>query len=772
MKIQKGIVKYKDRSDIICTYAVTDDGRQYYFMDDGNEKVFTNGNRIATTALVEAVDPMVKASNIGVIDPNGVEVVPFRNRSIRPINDDLILVEVAEPVSPSVIQSVQLKSDPLAATRLVSTPALIKDRLNQKMSPDARYVFNDQFSEATLCDISGNNLIGNQYFSFIAFDKDKLYFSGNTVDSEIFEYSILPPEVQSNVSNVNMNSNLDVSQVNVGENVIDQVLDNMANQNVDNNNGVLTNQNAFDAQQTSTVNNESMEGALNTPQESFSSNEIGGVNDFNPLDVQASPETLNQNIPPVEDNQLMPGMFDQNQSKLENNLNSFVDSSDLSTIVHDKLSEEKVPISNSNDSTIENDNEGVSLPFEVPVEKDDEGVSLPFEVPVENDNEGVSLPFSANAYSNSDDINSIDKEDSMAFSSEIVNKLLDPSYDSQGYSNENDIKEIRNDNSSNFEEEKFNPSEEDMNNIIIPTVFEDDFAEEETKKEEENKEEKEDIVEDSHEEESKEEIVEDSNEEESKEEIDEDFFEEEIKDEPKKEKIRKSKLKKNKDKVDTEESEVTSSQDTINDYVDSYFEKNPLELYDDDIEDDEIFKHPVKTDKLVTDDDDFMVFDNKKYDEYKEDTTFHESDSTIGDFVKSFSQLMNQNREQRKEIIQQEANIVRLKKNIAKLNGTRKDLLDDVNNLRQTNDSLSSKLRTSKDRITDLQVSNQKLEAKLHSLERAYEQMTHEVESLRAKANRENGDMARLLADARALLGEEKSNYSYDEDDSYYRRVS
>ena len=197
-----------------------------------------------------------------------------------------------------------------------------------------------------------------------------------------------------------------------------------------------------------------------------------------------------------------------------------------------------------------------------------------------------------------------------------------------------------------------------------------------------------------------------------------------------------------------------------------------MELYDDDIEDDEIFKHPVKTDKLVTDDDDFMVFDNKKYDEYKEDTTFHESDSTIGDFVKSFSQLMNQNREQRKEIIQQEANIVRLKKNIAKLNGTRKDLLDDVNNLRQTNDSLSSKLRTSKDRITDLQVSNQKLEAKLHSLERAYEQMTHEVESLRAKANRENGDMARLLADARALLGEEKSNYSYDEDDSYYRRVS
>ena len=30
MKIQKGLVKYKDRSDIVCTYGITDDGKQYY----------------------------------------------------------------------------------------------------------------------------------------------------------------------------------------------------------------------------------------------------------------------------------------------------------------------------------------------------------------------------------------------------------------------------------------------------------------------------------------------------------------------------------------------------------------------------------------------------------------------------------------------------------------------------------------------------------------------------------------------------------------------
>ena len=56
MKIQKGIVKYKDRDDIVCTYGVTDSGESYYFLDEGRR--LANGNIIATTDLVEAVDPM------------------------------------------------------------------------------------------------------------------------------------------------------------------------------------------------------------------------------------------------------------------------------------------------------------------------------------------------------------------------------------------------------------------------------------------------------------------------------------------------------------------------------------------------------------------------------------------------------------------------------------------------------------------------------------------------------------------------------------------
>ena len=128
MKIQKGNVKYKDRNDIVCTYGIVDDGTQYYFMDSTDTKKFSNGNRIATTLLVEAVDPMVKTNNIGLIDSEGNVVIPFENKSIRPVNDDVIIVESAVPTTQSVIDAINLRNDPLAATKLVSTPATIKEK--------------------------------------------------------------------------------------------------------------------------------------------------------------------------------------------------------------------------------------------------------------------------------------------------------------------------------------------------------------------------------------------------------------------------------------------------------------------------------------------------------------------------------------------------------------------------------------------------------------------------------------------------------------------
>jgi len=224
MEIQKGIVKYKDRNDIVCCYGVCGDGRQYYFLDENDEKKFSNGNRIASLALVEAIDPMVKASNIGVVSPDGIEVIPFNNKSIRPINDDIILIEKAEPVSQSVKAAIELRNDPAFATQLVSTPATIKERLNQRMGEMGRYFFNDQFSEATICDINGNNLVDDEYFSFIGMAHDKLYLSKNTVDSVITEYSVLPPEVQSDVTPNNDSNDINVNDTIVSRDVVEGAL--------------------------------------------------------------------------------------------------------------------------------------------------------------------------------------------------------------------------------------------------------------------------------------------------------------------------------------------------------------------------------------------------------------------------------------------------------------------------------------------------------------------------------------------------------------------
>ena len=238
MKILKGNVKYKDRNDIVCTYGITDNNTAYYFMDSTDTKKFTNGNRIATTLLVEAIDPMVKASNIGVIDPEGNVVIPFENKSIRPVDDNVVIVENSNPVSESVIEAINLRNDPLSATKLVSTPATIKERLNQQMGVEGKYLFNDQFSEATLYDINGNNLINDDRYSFIAQANGKLYMSKNVADSVINEYSLIPSEIQNNnvVSNDGQAIDISASMVdqNVVENAMNDASSSISNEVVDN----------------------------------------------------------------------------------------------------------------------------------------------------------------------------------------------------------------------------------------------------------------------------------------------------------------------------------------------------------------------------------------------------------------------------------------------------------------------------------------------------------------------------------------------------------
>ena len=217
MKIQKGIVKYRDRNDIVCTYGITDDGIQYYFLDETDSKKLSNGNRIVTTALVEAIDPMAKCSNIGVIDSDGSVVIACGNRSIKEINDELLLVETAQPTSLSVVEAINLKNDPLSAAKLVSTPAAIKDKLNSYIGSEGKYLFNDQFSEATVCDINGNNLLNGESFSFVVMANDKLYLSKNVPEESIVEFDLKEKTIVNN-------GMIDVSTAVVDQNVVEGAL--------------------------------------------------------------------------------------------------------------------------------------------------------------------------------------------------------------------------------------------------------------------------------------------------------------------------------------------------------------------------------------------------------------------------------------------------------------------------------------------------------------------------------------------------------------------
>ena len=222
MQIQKGLVKYKDRTDIVCTYGLTEDGKQYYFLDDNS---IPNGNIIASTALVEAIDPVVVASSVGVIDSKGNVIIPFENRTIKPIAQGLLLVESANPTTPSVLEAIKLRSDPLSATKLVTTPATIKDNMNARMGNGGRFIFNDQFSEATIYDADGNNLINNEYYSFIGLkNNETLFFSKNTVDSEVKEFSLTSRKFIRSSSSNEENGSLDVKNTAITQDVIDNAM--------------------------------------------------------------------------------------------------------------------------------------------------------------------------------------------------------------------------------------------------------------------------------------------------------------------------------------------------------------------------------------------------------------------------------------------------------------------------------------------------------------------------------------------------------------------
>lgn len=451
MKIQKGIVKYKDRNDIVCTYGVTDNGKQFYFLDENDDKKFANGNRIASTELVEAIDPMVKASHIGIVGANGNEVVPFIYKSIRPVNDSVVLLELAKPVSPSVLEATSLKSDPLSAAKLVSTPAAIKEKINAKMGPEGRYLFNDQFSEVTVCDIDGNNLVNDELYSFAGVSDGKLYLSKNTIDSEIVEFSLLPPE------EIAASNEINVSDINVSTDIVDKAMDEAANSSISDIPPIVTADESSDIDDDISEDFPSDDDDIDTDINEDVV-EIPTV-DENNVDDNSSDVTLEKN----DNIQVVPDEV----SPIADAVEVVEDSNDTEDTIdfNDNVSEEIVE--NTTNTNIEDNNEDVVAVEDTSSEvKTDE-----VEFTSSDDDDDVAISFSE---PNTSSLPSV--EDSLAENDdEFAIPDLDLSEDDLFNKNAGIVEETTDDNDVSYEDDLFNDTSYKVDNIETEDYYNDNY---------------------------------------------------------------------------------------------------------------------------------------------------------------------------------------------------------------------------------------------------------------------------------------------------------
>lgn len=780
MKIQKGIVKYKDRNDIVCAYGVTDDGRQYFFLDENGQKKFSNGNRIASTELVEAVDPMVKASHIGIIDSNGNEIIPFINKSIRPVNDSIILVELATPISQSVVDAINLKSDPLSATKLVSTPAVIKENLNARMGNDGRYIFNDQFSEATICDIDGNNLINNEYFSFVGLTADKLYFSKNIPESEITEYSIMPPEVQTNETQAiniteaqvpveavegafSQEETVQASNVFTGaDSVIPVVSEATANENVYNTDvAPLSDANATDivvpsdtvssSDAVSTEDNMSYgassmfthpsEVANNPVQEVVTAESTVDTATDNSLSIpvvdedklvepteEITPKSSIIVIPPVVDNMVSVGdnviassVFDTSSiSPVEASVPSEGEVADY-TVASDVAEDSEITIPVVDDSDLNeasSSEEEINIPQVDPEVEEELNINIYGDSNQENVTQTDNSPFSEN----SSDKDGIDGDVTDDKSSEVIvpeNEQESMSDDSLEVS----LPEVDAQEESELppmvEEETIEKTSSDSDTIVGDVSSE--------------------IFDDIHE---VSEVIPDEIST-----IDEDL-------------------------IDSDEFSDTTTLDTM---VSEISTDEVIDDIEDDILDlDEDLFSTKKYDsiKKVSESEEYMdSFDNDLYG--KSSSTIN--DSIMVDVAKSLSSLMKQNRNQKSTISQYQ-------EKLNKLSASRRNAIEKSKAQEQKIEMQDQKLGIQEQKIEVLSSKNKSCEATINNLEsklKALESRLREQDKLIATQSQElevlrpqKDDLAKLVADAQALLGDDDSSDSYDYEDSRYRRAA
>lgn len=794
MKIQVGQVKYKGRDDYRVVYGTTDAGKIYYFLDDTALK---NGNRIASTELVEAIDNTFKPSHIGIVDESGNEVIPFVNKTVKLISDGILLVEKVEPESDAVKQAISLRNDPTAATKLVSTPAAIKSKISAVMSNEGRYVFNDLFSEAYICDLNAKPLVDGLY-SFIAIDhiNNKIYLSKNNPDEPISEFSIMPTQV--NNTSVSDNNTIDVTSVNVSSDAVENALGNTQVNNTEEVQAVAT-----DSIPIAPIVNENV-----ATSDSVVNNTVEDtVSSANGLDASTSqsnvytpsPLATDEVIPPVLPDDLIAETQDTNQVAQEEIVNDEaalpVDAvNDVENTIT-AISDSTEDVVSSNDENMNSADNGSSF-FDSLSSLDTTPVSdeKSDEIESSESNEIVEEESEKPVEENTDDV----KDASLA-TGDVVNESV---------SQENNDQEINsalvdiNEESENKEEN----SEEEVAAIDdVDTVNENDLSNDEDVSSEEISETEE--VSDS------DKVVDDSDsldsqdEDEIKLNIGETVPIEEVEGEKQEEKEEVTQSEpvdevENSDEKEIEEipiaeaehDEIVTDDGALEEVVaepveeidsgytykdlgretesDIYKESNPS-YSDSSIRD--YSKEVNKFDKLI--DNDYSNYGNLSSvkadridtrDDYFDIPPMaiqsERQDNIMEAVAKSMTELMRQNREQKVTIIQYHERLKRtesLKNSIAEKAKEQADLIK----------ALSGKVRSLENTITKFETKSQLLESKVQDQDRIIAAQDRELKNLRPQvAGKE--ELAKLLKDARVLLNDSSENYEYEDNSYYGRRVA
>lgn len=167
-----------------CTYAKVDENTNYYFIKDYH---LENENIIATTNYKEAIGHEAYTS-IGVINKEGDILIPFENKTIKPIKDKLLLVERNVPMTECVLNALKEKTDPFAAQTHAQNAATIKKQMKDIMGISGDFIFDNQFSEAAIYTMDGVNVAGN-YFSFIGENNGDYYLATNVVGATIMKFN-------------------------------------------------------------------------------------------------------------------------------------------------------------------------------------------------------------------------------------------------------------------------------------------------------------------------------------------------------------------------------------------------------------------------------------------------------------------------------------------------------------------------------------------------------------------------------------------------------